>query len=203
MVSPSATATTWPSSVAAQAWETRNASITAHAAILSIRESYAYNMYAIRRMKRAVNAWCWAVDFTRRGRLYSKQFHDQKHGGSEKALAAAIAWCDRALVRARILTHREFCQQKRSNNTSGVPGVHFLRPARQPQGIWQARIKLPDGRKKHKTFSVRRSGYQKSFERAIDARTEMLLMVEDRPYLSHPTAKRFAAKRQTEHAPWK
>lgn len=49
---------------------------------------------------------------------------------------------------------REFCQQKRSNNTSGVPGVHFLRLKNQPKGIWQARIKLADGRKIHKTFSV-------------------------------------------------
>lgn len=55
---------------------------------------------------------------------------------------------------------REFCQQKRANNTSGVPGVHFLRPAKQPEGIWQARIRLPDGRKIHRTFEEARQIYQ-------------------------------------------
>lgn len=151
-------------------------------------------MYAIRRIKRAVSAWGWSVDFTRRGKRYSKKFYDQKHGGAKKALAAAIAWRDRTLARTKILTYREFCQQKRSNNTSGVPGVHFLKTARQPQGIWQAKIKLADGTKKHKSFSVREFGHREAFGRAVAARAKMLQMMEDRPYIKHPIARRFAAK---------
>jgi hypothetical protein len=151
-------------------------------------------MYAITRLKAAINAWYWAVNFRRRGKLYYKRFYDQKHGGSKNALAAAMDWRDRNLAQAEVLTHREFCQQKRSNNTSGVAGVHFLKTIRQPGGIWQARIKLPDGRKIHKTFSVRKFGRREAFKRAVGARADMLLMVEDRPYIKHPTAKRFAPR---------
>lgn len=99
------------------------------------------------------------------------------------ALAAAIAWRDRSIARSRVLTMREFCQQKRSNNTSGVPGVHFLRPTRLPKGIWQARISLPDGRKIHKTFSVSRYGERRAFDNAVAARRELLRLIDDRPYL--------------------
>jgi hypothetical protein len=150
-------------------------------------------VYAITRLKAALNAWYWAVNFRRRGKLYSKRFYDLKHGGSKKSLTAAIVWRNRSLARAKILTYREFHQQKRSNNTSGVPGVHFLKSTRQPQGVWQARIKLRDGRKIHKTFSVRKFGWQRALERAVAARAKMLFLVEDRPYIKHPTAKRFAA----------
>lgn len=53
---------------------------------------------------------------------------------------------------------------------------------------------LPDGRRVHKTFSVRKFGRRRALEHAVAARANMLLLVEDRPYLKHPTAKRFAAK---------
>jgi hypothetical protein len=46
--------------------------------------------YAITRLKAKQAAWYWAVHFRRRGKLYSSRFYDQKHGGSRKALAAAL-----------------------------------------------------------------------------------------------------------------
>ena len=79
-------------------------------------------MYAISRTKAALNAWYWQVSLRRRGTPYAKRVYDQKHGGTAKALNAAITWRDRTLVLAGILTRREFCQQKQSNNTSGLPG---------------------------------------------------------------------------------
>jgi hypothetical protein len=157
-------------------------------------------MYAIRRIKRSVNALCWAVDFRRRGKPYSKKFHDLKHDGSKKALEAAIAWRDKKLAETNILTYREFRQQKRSNNTSGVPGVHFLRTVTQPHGVWQAKIKPRGGKAAHKTFSVQKFGYQGAFKRAVAARAEMLRALEDRPYIKHPTAKRLASsQRESPH----
>ena len=152
-------------------------------------------VYAITRSKAARNAWYWAVHFKRRGKLYFKRFYDLTLGGTKKALAAAIDWRDRSLVQAKVLTYREFHEQTRSNNTSGVPGVHFLRTVRQPQGVWQAKIKLPDGRKPTKAFSVQKFGRREAFKRAVAARNEMLRMLQDRPYIKHPTAKRFVAKR--------
>jgi hypothetical protein len=152
-------------------------------------------VYAITRAKKAKNAWCWRVSFKRRGRVYFGTFHDLKHGGSKKALAAAITWRDRQLKRAGVLSFREFHAHRRSNNTSGVAGVHFLTSAAQPRGTWQAKIKLPDGRKVTKSFAVRRFGRREAFKRAVAARARMLDLVGERLYLKHATAKKFAAKR--------
>jgi len=91
-------------------------------------------MYAITRAKKAKNAWYWRVGFRRRGDEYSKTFHDLKHGGSKKALAAATAWRDLRLARAQALSYREFNAFRRSNNTSGVAGVHFREEVRRIGG---------------------------------------------------------------------
>ncbi|MGB3934514.1 MAG: hypothetical protein WBL29_02250 [Burkholderiales bacterium] len=149
-------------------------------------------MYAITRAKKAKNAWYWRVSFKRRGEDYARTFYDLKHGGQKKALAAALAWRDRQLKRSGVLTLREFHAQRRSNNTSGVPGVHFLRSAAQPRGTWQAKIKLPNGRKVTKSFAVMKFGARSAFRRAVAARARMLELVGDQLYLKHPTAMKFA-----------
>jgi AP2 domain len=157
--------------------------------------------YAIGRRKAAVSAWYWVVHFRRRGKLYSKRFYDLSYGGSAQAKAAALVWRDEQLAEISALTMREFHAQRRSNNTSGVPGVHFLTTAAQPQGLWQAKIKLPDGRKVHKSFSVRRFGYDEAFALAIKARAQLLQLIEDRAYLKHPLARKRAANANKMGAP--
>ena len=147
-------------------------------------------VYAIRRYRAAKNAWCWWVNFRRRGLPYDKRFYDLKHGGSRAALEAAVRWRDKQLRRYPPLTMREFHAQTRSNNTSGAPGVHFLTPRRQPEGVWQARIKLRDGRKLHRTFSVRKFGDTEAFARAVAARDDLVALVDERVYLKHRTARR-------------
>lgn len=107
----------------------------------------------------------------------------------------AILWRDRQLKDAKALTVREFCAYRRSNNTSGVAGVHFLKSPRQPLGLWQAKIKLPDGRKITKGFSVKKFGRRPAFKHAVAARAQFLDLLGERPYLYNPTAKKFAAKR--------
>jgi hypothetical protein len=146
-------------------------------------------MYAIRRLRRKVNAWCWDVGFIRRGKPYHKVFFDGTYGGREIALAAAIHWRDKTLAECKTLTMREFHQQRRSNNTSGVPGVHFLTPRAAPQGIWQAKIKPNGGPAKHKTFSVSRFGYRKAFQLAVKARVAMVRALGGPALPQHPTAK--------------
>ena len=42
-------------------------------------------LYAIRRHKAAVNAWCWVVSFRRRGQRHDKRFYDLSLGGSAAA----------------------------------------------------------------------------------------------------------------------
>jgi hypothetical protein len=151
-------------------------------------------MYAISRLKAALNAWYWVVHLRRRGKRYYRRFHDLKYGGSKKALTAAIAWRDEKLAQTKTFTIREFHQQIRSNNTSGVPGVHFHVTVRQPHGFWQATIKVRSGKVKSKTFSVRRFGARGAFQRAVATRRKMLEMVDDRPYLYSATAKRLAQR---------
>lgn len=150
-------------------------------------------MYAIKHLQHDKGTWYWVVNFSRRGVRYQRRFYEPMHGGSKAALAAGIAWRDEKLAEVKALGVLEFCQQKRSNNTSGVPGVHFLTPGRQPEGIWQARLKLADGTKLTKTFSVRKHGERKAFQLAVAARREMLQRVEERPYLYDPLARKLAA----------
>jgi hypothetical protein len=149
-------------------------------------------MYAIRRHRAAVKAWCWRVHFGRRGKIYSKSFYDLTWGGSKEAKAQAIAWRDAQLAELDVLTVREFHQQKRSNNVSGVPGVHFHKTARQPLGFWQAKVRYHDGKSMAKSFSVLKFGDKEAYRLAVTARYELLAKVENRPYLKHPVAKRLA-----------
>ncbi len=148
-------------------------------------------MYAIRRHRAAKEAWCWRVNFKRRGKAYSKSFYDLACGGSEKSKAAAVAWRDGKLAELEALTLVEFHKQKRSNNVSGVPGVHFHKTPRQPLGFWQATVRFHGGKRVAKSFSVLKYGRSKAFELAVAARSEMLAKVEDRVYLYDAVAKRF------------
>jgi hypothetical protein len=147
-------------------------------------------MYAIRRHQATATSWCWRVRFSRRGVVYSKAFYDLACGGSKKARAQAVAWRDARLAEVKALTLLDLHQQKRSNNVSGVPGVHFHKTARQPLGFWQAKIKVGGGNSTTKSFSVRQYGGDEAFRLAVAARTELLAMVENRVFVHHPVAKR-------------
>jgi AP2 domain len=132
--------------------------------------------------------WCWTVLFRRRGKFYTKGFYDLRRGGPEKSLAAAIAWRDEQLRKIAVLTNHELRRSLRSSNTSGEPGVLFIRSKSQPEGSWQAKIKLPDRTSVAKTFSVKKHGERGAFKLAVAAREELLKLVPDRPVLFHPTA---------------
>lgn len=148
-------------------------------------------MYAIKRLQHDKGTWYWVVNFNRRGLRYQRRFYEPMHGGSKAALAAAIAWRDEKLAQTQALSLTQFCQQKRSNNTSGVAGVHFLTSMRQPEGIWQAKLKIA-GKAKHKSFSVKKHGAERAYQLAVQAREQMLAQAHDRLYLYHPVARRKA-----------
>jgi hypothetical protein len=151
-------------------------------------------MYAIRRHRAAKNAWCWRVRFSRRGVMYAKTFYDLTYGGAKEAKAQAVAWRDEQLANLPALTLVEFHAQRRSNNLSGVPGVHFLKSPRQPLGFWQAKIKAGGGKSTTKSFSVRQHGDQEARRLAVAARSELLANVENRPFLHHAVAKRLSKR---------
>lgn len=152
-------------------------------------------MYAISRIEAKPGIWCWSVNFRRRGKAHYKSFYDLQSGGSRKALAAAIQWRDSQLAKTQTLSKREFHQLVRTNNQSGVPGVQFIQPKTQPLGSWQARLKLSDGKELTRTFAVGKYGFDDAYRLAVEARRELLETIEDKPYLLHPTAKRYEAKR--------
>lgn len=151
-------------------------------------------LYAISRIQAKPGIWCWSVAFRRRGHHYYKSFYDVRRGGPEQALAAAIAWRDAQLARVATLGMREFCRLRRTNNSSGVPGVQFVRRNSQPEGFWQARLKLSNGRELTKAFSVKRYGEREAFRLAVDARNSLLESIEDKPFVTHPLAKEFCAR---------
>ncbi len=148
--------------------------------------------YALTHLQTSKGLWCWTVNFKRRGRLYQMRFYETATRSSARAHKQAVAWRDRQLASLSPLGKREFCQQQRSNNTSGVPGVHFLRNAKQPLGFWQARLKLTGERTRYKSFSVRSHGHEKAFAMAVAARQQMLAQVKDEPYLYAEVAKRLS-----------
>ena len=149
-------------------------------------------MYAIKHLQHEKGTWYWGVSFSRQGVRHERRFYEPQFGGSAPALAAAVRWRDQKLAEVKALTLLAFCQQRRSNNQSGVPGVHFLTPSNQPEGIWQAKMKLSDGTRMTKTFSVRKHGERKAYKLAVAARREMLMRTPDRPYLYDPLAKKLA-----------
>lgn len=125
--------------------------------------------------------------------MHYRRFYETKYGGSAAARKAAIAWRDEQMALIPAMTMVEFCQHRRSHNTSGVPGVHFLTSAAQPHGIWQAKLKL-GGKSRSKSFSVLQYGWQGAYEMAVAAREQLLATADDRPYLCDTLAKRVAAK---------
>ena len=133
------------------------------------------------------------VNVRRRGRIHTRRFAASKHGGLAAALAAALAWRNTCLADTPVLTLREFHARVRSNNTSGTPGVTFLRPRKQPDGLWQAKISFGDGRRFCRKFSVRKFGAAEAFARAVAARLEFLGLVAERPYVRNRIAKRASA----------
>jgi len=125
--------------------------------------------------------------------MYSRRFYEPMHGGSKPARQAAIAWRDAQLKQLQPLSLVEFCQHQRTHNTSGVAGVHFLVPPSQPEGQWQAKLKI-GGKSRSKSFSVRKFGYEQAYELAVVARAALLAGAQDRPYLLAETAKRMMPK---------
>lgn len=139
--------------------------------------------YALIRLQAQTGTWYWAVHFKRRGKLHYRRFYEPKHGGNAGARKAAVAWRDGQLAEVEPLGKLEFCQQLRSNNTSGVPGVHFLVSRTQPLGYWQARLKLAGQTARYKAFSVRKYGEQRAYKLAVQARQRMLAQADNDPYL--------------------
>lgn len=165
--------------------------VSGHSSLSKHEQIPGHAVYALIRHQTSKGAWYWGVHFSRRGQMVYQNFHDTKYGGNALARKAAVAWRDTQMAQVPALSMVEFCAQKRSHNTSGVAGVHFLTSPRQPLGYWQAKLKL-DGKGKYKSFSVLKHGWHSAYEQAVAARLQMLAEAQDRPYLYDKVAKRMA-----------
>lgn len=134
----------------------------------------------------------WAAAVGRRGEVHTKSFRYGGKRSSDEALAAARAWRDQQMRNLTPLKIAEFCEHKRESNTSGVVGVTFSRPARQPEGIWQARLHRADQRPVVKTFAVKRHGFDTAFAKAVEARRLMVESIGDELYLRDDYARQVA-----------
>lgn len=157
--------------------------------LFELKEYVDAPQYAITHQRATSGTKYWCVHFSRKGEQHYKRFYEPKYGGSDSALAAAIAWRDEQLAKSDVMTIVEFCSQKRSSNTSGVPGVHFMKSGAQPLGFWQAKLTVGGGKYQSQSFSVLKHGDKEAFELAVAARQRMLANVSDRPFLQHPTAR--------------
>jgi hypothetical protein len=114
--------------------------------------------------------------------LVVKSFSDEKLGGKEQSLLAAINWRD-AQIKIKIngiIDHRfveapaALCFNAR--NTSGVTGVSIDYKIDTKSGVihayWLARIVIA-GKLKTKSWSIRRHGYKKAWELAVAFRVKM------------------------------
>lgn len=151
--------------------------------------------YAIRLGRSCKGHPLWVVRFSRQGVCYTRTFSFGEKRTRQQARAAAEAWRDAQLRCVRPMTIIEFAALDRANNTSGVPGVSFYRPKRQPLGIWQARLILGDGTRMVKSFSVKRLGYESALAQAVAARRKMEEAASDRPFLRDALALRCAPLR--------
>lgn len=115
----------------------------------------------------------WIVSIKRRGDHVNRCFLAKNFGGMDQALQAATAFRDEVNQRFPPLTKREKCSVLRSNNTSGVPGIYLT-----TTGEWMARVFLDDGRRKTRRFSIRLLGEDEARRRAIQARAELLDLVQ-------------------------
>ena len=115
----------------------------------------------------------WRVSINRRGDLVNRYFVAKKLGGMDQALQTAIAFRDEVNQTFAPLTKREQCAVLRSSNTSGIPGVFRL-----PTGEWKAGIRYADGSYRTRQFSVRLYGEDEARRMAIQARAELLALVE-------------------------
>lgn len=155
-------------------------------------------LYGITRSFHAkTKTWAWKVAITRKGKKVAlKNFADIVHGGEEKALAAAMAYRDKAMADHPPMSKIELCQKVRSTNTSGIAGV-FRRQISENYAFWAARTQLPDGRILSRKFSINQYGEDGAKLHAIQERARQLACLGGEEYLHSPAARQLQKQLRT------
>ena len=131
----------------------------------------------------------WFVRGYKNGKTFSKLYSDRKCGGTEKALVLARKYRDRLFERLKNMPQKPRKRRvvfQDSRNTTGILGV--CRTAKKgPNGklnecysvSWRPR----PGVQKCTSFSIRKYGEKKAFERAIAHRRKMIREIYGRSIL--------------------
>lgn len=135
------------------------------------------------RMAYARTSGWWVRFFAGRQCLASKLFSDIKCGGSRKALALARQWRDEN--ESRFVAVRPgrpaFHRNDRRNNTKNVGVTLGILPLRTGSARYEWRAKWSaDGKKRSRSFSVNKYGYEAAYRLAVEHRCEMLGTVPER-----------------------
>jgi len=125
----------------------------------------------------------WQVRLNGRVDKVSKLFSDNKYGGNNGALIAAIEFRDQILKEKNetietIYNDRNYKVLRssiQSNNTSGIPGVSRTisterNGAKSP--TWQTSFRSIDGKVKNRRFSIKKHGEVKALRLAVNARKD-------------------------------
>lgn len=142
-----------------------------------------YGLYRVDDHRRSL----WRVEVWRRGQAHGGEFPDHMHGGPEAAYDAALRHRDALLAQLAPTTMREWATRLRTNNTSGMSGVHRSEVQRKRRdgsvsvlAYWVATFNgVHSGRRGSRSFAVAKYGEQGAYERALRARTELLMKFVD------------------------
>jgi len=136
-------------------------------------------MYGITRIDDEIrNSHAWRVSLRRQNVMYIKNFPDKTHRGKGRALVAAKAYRNEIVEKHPPTTRQEICNIKRSNNTSGIPGVycyskHYklkndcIKELRYWEAHWPGE---KPGSFEKATFPIQEYGEKRAKKLAIDAR---------------------------------
>ncbi|RZL04161.1 MAG: hypothetical protein EOP36_01630 [Rubrivivax sp.] len=127
----------------------------------------------------------WLVTVQRQGVPYRKCFTVYRHGSTQAALQAAIAWRDQLVRTVKPMSLADYSNLERRNNTSGYPGVYMMRTIKKGKSgeerihlAWEARS--PTGLKpsQKKSFAIQKHGDARAYELAVEARQAFVAQLD-------------------------
>lgn len=112
------------------------------------------------------------VKVRRQGKVHQAYFGYKTYGSATAAKKAAVEYRDDVIKRYPELSRKEYAEIKKSNNTSGIPGVcrtfHKVKGISYP--VWQAAWSPKPGVRKCKKFFISTHGERKAKRLAVEAR---------------------------------
>ena len=135
----------------------------------------------ISRMKYEKTSPGWFARYTREGVTFAKHFADKDFDSADASLQAAKAWHQRARELLPPMSRREYSNQRKSNNKSGIVGVYRTTSVTKGHryAFWVASWSPWKKKKGMQSFAVGRYGEEGAKQMAIAARDEAIKQLQD------------------------